>query len=725
MIKKTRYFRFLLIVAVSLVLSAGLYALFRAPSEKTEITIAKMSGDSGQGRVIEGQNKSSKDGHLKTDTTAVYESEVLISPKPKSNAAVLQWDQEGEPGEVVAAFRVHDGTNWSKWVESSSSEDEAKDGAPVSHAALVLAAQVHKIQYRFEVSADQTARISPEVDLRSASLELIDTTKGPSPTKNVSIGEKLLRRSGIIKSANAHSSDPHIISRAEWGAPEPNSSDRWTPEYRRLERVVVHHTAAASTGDSAAAVRAVWHFHANSRGWGDIGYNYLVDQSGNLFQGRYYDKDLAELNSEDVVGGHALTYNYGSSGISALGDFTNSQPSEAMLNSISNLAAFKLYRYGVVPTSWQSGLPAVVGHRDVNQTSCPGNLHNHLTTIRALANTEYSHYQDKPFVPSENDVVKSMNSPTVYVVQNNQLRPIGSAGHRDCFIMVYSGRMKSVTDANIASIPVGAAAGGCNPPNYTWFYPTTALQQYVLLYGGMYPVGSGDVHALGGANRARPLSDFGIQYLHDNYVSPEIPGRVLIKGATNPAVYESDNDTLQHVNSSDTKNCLISQLGAIKGVPDSLISSYQSDGKIIGGAAGCTITTGQILNPDGMTVARIVSGSRRPVGNPAIRDCIIVRTDTGTPYQVSQSVWNSFSAGADAFCPYDSSMRFVKEAGDPTVWRVFSDGRKQHADGFCVPDPFTTPLSKYKVWVVPNGEVMGHVYNGIFHASAQNCQAVT
>jgi hypothetical protein len=451
----------------------------------------------------------------------------------------------------------------------------------------------------------------------------------------------------------------------------------------------------------------------------------LVDQSGNVFEGRYYDHDYAERNSLDVVGGHALSYNYGSSGISALGDFTNYQPSNAMLQAISDIAAYKLYRYGVSPSSWQGSLPAVVGHRDVNQTACPANIHNHLTTIRALATTEYEHYRQRPFATSDYDVVKSMNSPTVYLVLNNQLRQIGSAGQRDCFIMAYSGRIRSVTDENISSMSVGSAAGACSPPDYTWFYPENNPQQYVLVYGGRYPVGLGDVTELGGINKARPLSDVGVQYLQDNYLSPEIPGRVLVKGATQPAVYESNSDTLQHVTSPDTRDCLISQIGEIKKVPDSLISSYQTDGKIIGGAASCSITTGQILHPNGSTVAHIVSNTRRPVSNPTIRDCIIGRTSTGTPYKVSQAVWDGFSEGADAFCPYDSSIRFVKEAGSPTVWRVFSDGRKQHADGFCVVDPFTTNLDKYRVWVVPNGETVGHSNDGVFNATAQNCAAIT
>lgn len=720
-ISKTQY-SIVLVILLATFICIG-FALYNINANKTEITTNKIPGDKAKGLIVKGENDSNKSNHLKTDSSVTYQSKVIDSNKPNSNAAILHWDQQDNSGDVLASFRVFDGNNWSKWVDSSASDDR-KDGTSVPHEALVVGNQIHKIQYRFLVNADSSTRISPEIDLSSASIELVDTTKGPSPTK-VSVVDKVLRTLGFLSTAKAHSDDPQIITRAQWGAPEPNSSDRWTPEYRQLEHVIIHHTAVATQGDSAASVRAVWYYHANSLGWGDIGYNYLVDTSGNIFQGRYSDQDYAEKNSVDVVGGHAYSYNYGSTGIAALGDFTNTQPTGAMLNSISNMAAFKLYRYGVSPTDWRGGIPVVVGHRDVIQTGCPMNIHDHLTTIRSLASTEYSHYSNRPFVPLNYEVVKAMNSPSVYLAVNNELRPISTAGQRDCFVMAYIGKMRSVSDANIASMTVGSAAGICSPPDYTWFYPQANQEQYVLLYGGIYPVNLNDVYALGGVNKARPLSDDGIQYLHDNYESPLIPGHVLVKGSSQPTVYDANSDNLQHVATPDTRDCIASQVGAVKNVPDSLISSYQTNGKIVGGSATCTITTGQIMNPNGTSIAQIVSSTRRHVNNPTIRDCIIGRTGTGSPYKVSQGVWDGFTAGAAAYCPYGSSIYFVKESGSPTVWRVFSDGRKQHSSGFCVVDPWTTPLDKFHVWVVPNGETEGHADDGIFYATPQNCAAIT
>jgi hypothetical protein len=123
---------------------------------------------------------------------------------------------------------------------------------------------------------------------------------------------------GVLEFDNkalARRSGPPINSRLVWGSPEAYGSPRWEPEYRPLSRVVVHHTAVVPGSDSSAAVRAIWQYHANTLGWGDIGYNYLVDQSGNIFQGRF-DGNYAEANNVDV--GEAIYgNNYGTGGISA------------------------------------------------------------------------------------------------------------------------------------------------------------------------------------------------------------------------------------------------------------------------------------------------------------------------------------------------------------------------------------------------------------------------
>ena len=113
-----------------------------------------------------------------------------------------------------------------------------------------------------------------------------------------------------------------IVPRAGWGADEKLRFDKdnkeiWPPDYRAIKKVIVHHTVTRDPEtDPRATLRAIYQYHAVSRGWGDIGYNFLIDQQGTIYEGRF--------GGDRVVGGHALQYNWGSIGIAILGDYTGS-----------------------------------------------------------------------------------------------------------------------------------------------------------------------------------------------------------------------------------------------------------------------------------------------------------------------------------------------------------------------------------------------------------------
>ncbi len=128
---------------------------------------------------------------------------------------------------------------------------------------------------------------------------------------------------GMLKMpAMREGAERRYISRAAWGADETFRFDAadneyWPLEYQTVEHVIIHHTETVSFQNPLAAIRAIYYYHAVERGWGDIGYNYLVDHMGNVYEGRY--------GGEDVVGGHAYEYAYGSSGIGVLGSFKESE----------------------------------------------------------------------------------------------------------------------------------------------------------------------------------------------------------------------------------------------------------------------------------------------------------------------------------------------------------------------------------------------------------------
>lgn len=365
----------LALVIVTL-LAAGLWMLNRQP--KTDIR-AETPGieNFAAGKTVQGRNLGSAK-ELKTNSELTYEAPVRQTKSPKTNAVGLIWDQTGSSGTAEAQVRTNDGSGWSEWA-SLGGGDDLKDGA-TAHTGIVLTKNAHQAQYRFIVKAGADGT-SPVV--KSPRVSLIDSTRGPDPTKPTPLA-KLLGQN-----ATAAAEGPRIYGRTEWGCPDGDASPGWPPDYRVPDEVIVHHTAATASPDSAAAVRAIWQQHARTNNWGDIGYNYLVDLNGNIFQGRYYNQTIARQTNQDVVGGHTLNgHNYHSVGVAALGHFTNQGVSGGLLDGIAKIAGWKAMPYG----TWNPG-GRMIGHRDADSTNCPGNnLYNALGTVRNAASYYFDFY---------------------------------------------------------------------------------------------------------------------------------------------------------------------------------------------------------------------------------------------------------------------------------------------------------------------------------------------
>jgi uncharacterized protein with LGFP repeats len=162
-----------------------------------------------------------------------------------------------------------------------------------------------------------------------------------------------------------------ILPRVAWGCPTGEQSPDWVPFYQNPTHFVVHHTEGPNDGVSAVAqLRSVWYFHTFGRGWGDIGYNYLVDRQGIAYEGR--------AGGAGVVGAHAEHYNSGTIGIALLGTYQYAQPPRDMVVTLARLIALLAEENGIDPRAVMGGVdgrrfPAIVGHRDVYATLCPGN----------------------------------------------------------------------------------------------------------------------------------------------------------------------------------------------------------------------------------------------------------------------------------------------------------------------------------------------------------------
>jgi len=184
----------------------------------------------------------------------------------------------------------------------------------------------------------------------------------------------------------------------------------YTPKLRKL---VVHHTDMAikdydqngvvDSLDYQAGVRAIYYFHTITRDWGDIGYNYLIDPDGTIYEGRA-GGDLA-------IGAHSLCKNNGSLGIALLGTFTENLPTQAALMSLQSLleAKGKEYNIDLQGSSVFLGslIPNVVGHKDVRATNCPGDaLYALLPQLRTGTLTTST----KITFPSSTQIVNSASS---------------------------------------------------------------------------------------------------------------------------------------------------------------------------------------------------------------------------------------------------------------------------------------------------------------------------
>jgi len=195
-----------------------------------------------------------------------------------------------------------------------------------------------------------------------------------------------------------------MIMRQDWD-PGNACPPRTTPSYGQVNMAFVHHTVSENTyapEDSPAIVLAICRFHRNDRGWNDIGYNFLVDRYGRLFEGRAGGIDKA------VVGAQAQGWNSQSTSVSNIGTFSDVPETDAALAAMADLLAWKLPLHGVPVTGqvtltsaggaenrWPSGahvtFERISGHRDGGKTECPGQaLYDQLPQLRALTQQRVS-----------------------------------------------------------------------------------------------------------------------------------------------------------------------------------------------------------------------------------------------------------------------------------------------------------------------------------------------
>ena len=317
-----------------------------------------------------------------------YTSPPIQSPIP-FNAVVPQWLID-LPQSSRIEFRLRSANSsgdWSSWQEIHPNYDWMlpEDEKIVGEMAFVPAADVTHTTIQFMVTLHRDNELIEPL-LHELTLTFIDSTAGPTVDQMVELQKAINQRESANNVENETSLEsypkPFVISRDVW-CTDPRCDYNDGLQYHPVSHFILHHTVGTPDGDSAAQLRAIWSYHTFTKDWGDIGYNFVLDTVGNIFEGH--------LGGDDVVGTHAAGANSGSMGLAMIGAYSVNEPNTEMQESIINLFAWKADQRDIdvfdssdaLPyIDW--GLPHIMGHRDVyGTTECPGgDAHSLIPAIR-------------------------------------------------------------------------------------------------------------------------------------------------------------------------------------------------------------------------------------------------------------------------------------------------------------------------------------------------------
>jgi hypothetical protein len=276
--------------------------------------------------------------------------------------------------DASARVRVHDDNRWGPWQALDAESEDGPDRGSPEYGRRVATTPL------WVGSAD-----GYQVDARPAATARVELVRE---------GARLVARASRGASAAANVAMPSMQMRDSWQAREPSVE----PSYGEVSMAFVHHTVSSNdyaAADVPAMLRAIQSFHMDANGWNDMGYNFLVDRFGTIWEGRAGGVEAA------VSAAQTEGFNSVSTGVAVIGTFSNAPPSQASLDAVVRLLAWKLPHHGVDPAGtatviskgnarYPEGSSAtfanVSGHRDGKSTDCPGQaLYDRLPWIRVGA----------------------------------------------------------------------------------------------------------------------------------------------------------------------------------------------------------------------------------------------------------------------------------------------------------------------------------------------------
>jgi putative cell wall-binding protein len=291
-----------------------------------------------------------------------------VTSTGRFDLVAVSWSKPVDGASVQV--RVREGGSWTDWQaldDGDDRPDRPPTGTPGATAPL-LTGGADGVQVRVDSPTG-----TPPPGLK---VDLVDGGRSPADAGPAT----------PAASADAATPQPKIITRARWGADESLVTGRLSYD-TAVKALFVHHTDTTnsySATQAYAQLRAIYAFHTRVRGWHDIGYNFLVDRFGRVFEGRRGSITAA------VLGAHTGGFNSQSLGVAVLGTFTTQAPAAPALSGLVDVLAWKAAQYGLDPraatkltstggpyTAHAAGsiVPVTVlsSHRDVGATDCPGN----------------------------------------------------------------------------------------------------------------------------------------------------------------------------------------------------------------------------------------------------------------------------------------------------------------------------------------------------------------
>lgn len=293
----------------------------------------------------------------------------------------------GGSTEALGEARFALPTGWSEWVRLPAPDGGTDDGAGAASGPVATPDGAHGFEVRAPrgsspVYAGAAAAGAPGPD----GLEVEGTAQVPG-----------VARYALLPTVDVYGIP--VVHRAAWGADEGITWSR--PEFREAQLITVHHSVTPAGWDPAATMRAFHRYHTLTNGWGDIGYQLVIDPSGQVYQGRTTDSAYPVFRGPTppgvrpavVTGAHVGGNNSGNVGVCLMGNFDLGMPTPgayaALVNVLArlcralNLDPFQGVGYWNPDAGAGRGMQAINGHRDWMSTGCPGgSLYASLPAVR-------------------------------------------------------------------------------------------------------------------------------------------------------------------------------------------------------------------------------------------------------------------------------------------------------------------------------------------------------